>query len=435
MLRLAFLIIQFLLILTLVILLVSNTFIISFDIGDYKYSFSSNIFFGSLLGLLFILYIFQYLYFKAKFSFHKYILINKFKKLEKGYSFFVDAMIAIANKDNKKAISSNKKMLIYLKDDPTLSLLLQAEVLKIEKKFDQLNTIYEKMIKRKNTETLGYRGLMEQNLKQQDFHHAFIYGEKLFFLNPKIEKLYDTLIYIIAKTKNWNQLLLITEKAFSQNIIQKDIANENKSIAYYEIAKIKMMSDAKESMKLIHKALSLKKNFAPYIKLYLEILFSINQVAQVKKLLKKYWSESPSSILRNVIADLLVTNNLDDLELIKSVVNKNINHDESKKLLIFFAIRLNNWELARSSIKGLLSTKPSRELCLFMADIETGEFNDIQKSDTWKLRAKNSDLENLWICKITNQPQNEWESLSRSGYFNSLEWKQPKMLNQFIETT
>jgi HemY protein len=343
-------------------------------------------------------------------------------------------MIAIANKDNKKAISSNKKMLTYLKDDPTLSILLKAEVLKMEKKFDQLSSVYEEMIKRRNTETLGYRGLMEQNLNQQDFHHAFIYGEKLFFLNPKIEKLYDTLIYIIAKTKNWNQLLLITEKAFSHKIIERDIANENKSIAYYEIAKIKMMSDAKESMKLIHKALSLKKNFAPYIKLYLEILFSLNQVTQVKKLLKKYWSESPSSILRNVIADLLVANNLDDLELIKSVVNKNINHDDSKKLLIFFAIRLNNWELARSNIKGLLSTKPSRELCLFMADIEAGEFNDIQKSDAWKLRAKTSDLENLWICKITNQPQHEWESLSQSGYFNSLEWKQPKMLNQFIET-
>ena len=114
MLRLIFFIIQFILILTLVVLLISNTFIISFDIEDYKYSFSSNIFFIGFLGLLFILYIFQYLYFKTKFSFHKYILVNKFKKLEKGYSFFVDAMIAIANKDNKKAISSNKKMLTYL---------------------------------------------------------------------------------------------------------------------------------------------------------------------------------------------------------------------------------------------------------------------------------------------------------------------------------
>ena len=160
MLRLTFFIIQFLLILALVTLLVSNSFIISFDIRDYKYSFSSNIFFIGFLGLLFILYIFQYLYFKAKFHFHKYILVNKSKKLEKGYSFFVDAMIAIANQDNKKAISSNKKMLTYLKDDSSLSLLLKSEVLKIEKKFDQLGVIYEEMIKKKNTETLGYRGLM-----------------------------------------------------------------------------------------------------------------------------------------------------------------------------------------------------------------------------------------------------------------------------------
>ena len=154
----------------------------------------------------------------------------------------------------------------------SLSLLVQAEVLKIEKNYGKLNTIYEKMIKNKKTETLGYRGLMEQNLNQQDYHHAFIYGEKLFFLNPNIEKLYDTLIYVIAKTKNWNQLLLITEQAFSQKIIDREISDENKSIAYYEIAKIKMMSDYKEAVKLIQKALNLKRNFPPYIKTYIQIL-------------------------------------------------------------------------------------------------------------------------------------------------------------------
>ena len=67
--------------------------------------------------------------------------------------------------------------------------------------------------------------------------------------------MYDTLIYVIAKTKNWNQLLLITEKAYSQKIIEKDTANENKSIAYYEIAKIKMPDlncyDVQAAMKIV----------------------------------------------------------------------------------------------------------------------------------------------------------------------------------------
>ena len=120
---------------------------IIFDIGDYKYSFSSNIFFGLIISLIFLFYIFQYLYFKTRLALHKYKLTNKYNKLEKGYEYFVDAMISIANKDNKKAIFSHKKMLSYLKNDPSLSLLLQAEVYKIEKKFNQLNDIYEKMIR------------------------------------------------------------------------------------------------------------------------------------------------------------------------------------------------------------------------------------------------------------------------------------------------
>ena len=45
-----------------------------------------------------------------------------------------NAKNAIANKDNKTALKSHKKMNSYLKDDPSLSLLLKSEVLKIEKK-------------------------------------------------------------------------------------------------------------------------------------------------------------------------------------------------------------------------------------------------------------------------------------------------------------
>ena len=70
--------------------------------------------------------------------------------MQKGYNYFVDAMIAIANKDHKLAISSNNKMDNYIKDDPGLSLLLKSEVLKIEKKYDQLSKVYEEMIKKKN---------------------------------------------------------------------------------------------------------------------------------------------------------------------------------------------------------------------------------------------------------------------------------------------
>jgi HemY protein len=316
-----------------------------------------------------------------------------------------------------------------LKNDTSLILLLQSEILKIEKKSEELIDIYDSMIKNNKTKTLGYRGLMEESLKQQDYHHAFIYGEKLFLLNPKIEKLYETLLNIIAKTKNWNQLINITDKAYSNRIIKKEEANENKSIALFEIAKIKMKSDDKEAINLIEKAISLKGNFSPYIKLYTQLLFASNNNTKAQKILKKYWSQSPSSLLRSSITEVLKENNINEIEFINRLISKNQNNEESKKLLIDFAIYLNLWGIARENIKGLIGPNPSREICLFMSEIELGEFNDIQKSEGWKLRANNAGSGNYWVCKFTNNPQKNWAALSDSGYFNSLEWIQPKMLS------
>tara|TARA_A100001011_G_scaffold400141_1_gene512661 strand:+ start:6862 stop:8160 length:1299 start_codon:yes stop_codon:yes gene_type:complete len=423
--------IQLLVLLFILTLIFSNPFIISLDISNLKYSFSSNIFFGIVIAFLLLIYLSIYIYLKSRLTISKYILRNKYKKIEKGYYYFVEAMIALANKDHKNASISHRKMNNFLKGDQSLSLLLRSEVFKIENKFPDLIEVYEEMIKSKKTESLGYRGLMEINLKNQDYHHAFLYGEKLFYLNPYIDKLYETLVYIAAKTKNWNQVINISDKAFSKKIISRDTLNENKSIGLYEIAKIKSDSNIKESTKNIIKALELKKNFVPYIKLHLELITKTNNIKLIKKMIKKYWYQNPNSDLRMIIKNILIANKLDKISFISEITNKFENED-SKKLLIYFAIRNKEWKIARESIIGIIGSNPSREVCLFMADIELGENNDKQKSDAWILRSQNATLENMWICKITNKTQPEWDSLSDSGHFNSLVWSAPKMLNNIL---
>ena len=426
--RLSIFVLQFLILIIALTFIFTNPFIISLDIGNLKYSFSSNLLSVVFISFIFLLYLVFYLFFRSRLSLGKYFLKNKYNKIEKGYLHFVDAMIAVANKDNKTALKSHKKMVSYLKDDQSLSLLLKAEVLKIEKKFPELNNIYEDMIKSKKTETLGYRGLMEQNLRNQDYHHAFLYGEKLFSINPNIEKLYDTLIFIAAKTKNWNQIVLLSDKAFSHKIISKNDLNENKSVGFYEIAKIKYDSDIKDSLKNILKALDLKKNFPPYVKLHLEIIASLNDKRNLKKLIKKYWSLNPNSLLRSIIIKILNDNDLTEIKFINEIINNNASEEESKKLLIYFAIKNSNWDVARKNISGMIGVNPSKEICYFMSDIELGENNDKQKSDAWIMRAENASMENTWICRITNQTQDEWSSLSNSGNYNSLVWASHKML-------
>ncbi len=428
--RLSIFVLQFLILIIALTFIFTNPFIISLDIGNLKYSFSSNLLSVVFISFISLLYLAFYLFFRSRLSLGKYFLKNKYNKIEKGYLHFVDAMIAVANKDNKTALKSHKKMVSYLKDDQSLSLLLKAEVLKIEKKFPELNNIYEDMIKSKKTETLGYRGLMEQNLRNQDYHHAFLYGEKLFSINPNIEKLYNTLIFIAAKTKNWNQIVLLSDKAFVHKIISKNDLNENKSVGFYEIAKIKYDSDIKDSLKNILKALDLKKNFPPYVKLHLEIIAGLNDKRNLKKLIKKYWSLNPSSLLRSIIIKILNDNDLTEIKFINEIINNNASEEESKKLLIYFAIKNSNWDVARKNISGMIGVNPSKDICYFMSDIELGENNDKQKSDAWIMRAENSSIEDTWICRISNQTQDEWSALSNSGNYNSLVWTTHKMLRQ-----
>ena len=416
-------------ILILVLAVFNNSFIISFEIKDFIYSVSSTYIFIPLLIFFVLIFLLQTFYFKTKFSFSKFIAIKKLQNKEKGYNAFVSGMIALANKDYKRAILESKKISNHLDDNPSLALLLKSEIFKVEKKYDELSVVYEDMSKNKHTENLGYRGMMEQYLRAQDYHHAFIYGERLFNNNPFIEKIYDTLVSIIAKTNNWQQLLIISDRAFSKKIIDKKVYEENKSIGFFEIAKIKQLSEIEESLKYMQKALKFRKNFPPYIKLYINLLIQNKNYNLAKKSIKKAWNELPHAEYKESILSLAAHLEIEMSELVKYIAGTSYKNEESIILMVEAFVESKKWDDARNQIKDLLDVRPKKEVCLLMAKIEEGDSGDVQKINAWIQRAKDGAANNIWICTISKKSQQTWSSVSEAGYFNSLEWRQPIMLD------
>ena len=434
MLKFISIILQLSILLILVLFIANNSFVISFEINDLIYSTSSSFLIFVILLFFILIFLIQSFFLKIKFKFLNYKVKNKIKYKEKGYDSFVNGMIALANKDFKKAIKESNKISNRLDDNPSLSLLLKSEVYKIEKKYDELNTIYEAMSKNKLTQNLGFRGIMEQYLRAQDYHHAFIYGEKLFNNNPYVEKIYDTLLNIIAKTNNWQQLIIITDKAYTKKIIDKKMFQENKSIAFFEIAKIKQHSEIHESINYMKKALNLRKNFPPYFKLYLELLIENKDYLIAKRFIKKVWKEAPHPEYKSAIYNLSKCLKIDMIELSKYIIGTSSSNEESRLLLIEASIFEKKWNNARSEIKSLIDVQPKKEICLLMAKIEEGDTGDIQKTNSWILRARNGEENNIWVCFFSNQSQEKWSSVSRGGFFNSLEWKKPIMINSLISS-
>ncbi|PPR46027.1 MAG: hypothetical protein CFH18_00481 [Alphaproteobacteria bacterium MarineAlpha5_Bin8] len=414
-------------------LIINFSYPVSIALEEVIISTSSSVIIFLLLTTVFLILFFQKILFFIRQKFAALKHSNRNNNYQKGYHAFTQGMIALANKDHKKAILANKKLSKYL-DDKSLSLLLMSETLKIEKKYSELEKVYQDMLKNDDTKTLGLKGLMNQSLQEQDYHHAFIYGEKLFNENHQIDKLYETLITIISKTNNWQKLIEINEKSLKNKIIDRQTYSLNQSIAFYEISKIKMHSDTSESIQLMEKALKLREFFPPYVCLYIDLLVEKNKLTLAKKYLFKAWSKNPHPEYKSKIKLLADKMGTAFNELAKYITKDTTSLSESKILLAESLVEIEKWSDAKKIISNLLEHKPSKEVCMLMSKIEEGDTNDPQKVNAWISRSNFGDLNKIWICSITNISQTNWNSVGDSGYFNTLEWKNPKLISDLQPT-
>ncbi len=419
---------QFLILFIFVSWSVTSSKIVSFEFRSFIIETSTSVLLISLLVIILLFLIIQRIVFFFKEKYLRYKLNKELKISQKGYNSFLLGIVALFNQDYKKAILESKKISQYFKDE-SLGLLLQSETLKVEKKFDQLNDVYEKMLKNPNTKTLGLRGLMEQNFRAEDYHHAFIYAEKLLFINPKIDKLYPSIVNIISKTNNWQKLIDITNYAYKQNIIERKTFSENISIAYYEISKIKYLSSIDEAINLMEKALKLRSYFSPYVIFYISLLIKNNNLSKAKKYLTKSWSNFSHPDMYQNITVLAPAMKLSYYELAKSICKNSLESADTKILLAKSLIDDKNWENARKQLSPLLEKNPLKEVCLLMAKIEEGDTNDIQKIDSWTARSNFGKASKIWICSITGIQQEKWTAVSAGGHFNALYWEYPKNIN------
>lgn len=404
---------------------------VSFAFNDVIITTPSYILIAIILIVIAIILLFQKFLFFLRQTSQKYKFYRKDLIHTKGYNSFIQGMVALANKDFKRALTESRNINKYFKDE-TLGLLLKSETLKIEKRFDELNQVYEKMIKNPDTSLLGLRGLMEQNLRAQDYHHALVYGEKLFKLNPQIDKLYETLVTVISKTHNWHKLLKITDQSLRYKIIDKNIFNKNKSIAFYEIAKIKHANSEKESINLMEKAIKLDNSFQPLVSYYVQLLLNNNNLQKAKKVLITAWSINQHPNLKNEIKLFADKSKISYSETVKQITSKTSSYNESIILLTEAFIEEKKWEKAREQIKVLLTHQPTKEVCLLMAKIEEGASGDPQKINSWVSRSNFGKLSKIWVCQISGVSQLKWSSLSKGGYFNALIWEYPKNINELI---
>ena len=210
--RFVLLFFQLLIIFSIIFLVTKSDYKIDFYWNGIIFTSTTSFILILLILIIIVILIIQRVYLYVRFS--PRILKNnmQIRKYQKGIDAISKSITAIANNDNKELINQAKKIDYYLKDNP-ISLILHAESARKQKKYVIAENYYNKMLLDPNTKTLGLRGLLEQNIKSQDYHHALIYAEQIYNINAQLEWIYPTIIEIVVKTRNWQKMIEINNNA------------------------------------------------------------------------------------------------------------------------------------------------------------------------------------------------------------------------------
>ena len=154
MIKLFVLFIQLIVLVFVASLIINYSYPVSITFNEIILSTTTSFIVFSIILIIFVALFIQRIIFFFKQRIFEFRLNRHKNNYEKGYHSFSQGMIALANKDFKRAIQENTKTSYYLKDQ-TLNLLLKSEILKIEKKFDELEKVYEKMLQNESTKILG----------------------------------------------------------------------------------------------------------------------------------------------------------------------------------------------------------------------------------------------------------------------------------------
>ncbi len=422
---------SFLLFIELIILTLLAYFILSFE-SKIDFYWNGIIFSTELRVLLFIVI---FLIFLSLFMQRIYIYIKQIpkkirsnlqtRKYKKGINAIVLSIAAMSNNDKKQLTKFSKKIDDYLEGNP-ISIILNAETARKDKKFIVAEELYNKMLNNPDIKIIGLRGLLELNLRRHDYHHALVYAEQIYNINYKLDWIYQTIINILTKTKNWQKLIEINNDAFNKKIITKKIKLRSNSIAQYEIALIKEQSFVHESLKLLKEANISRPNFPPFVKKYVKMLIENNQISRAKNILFNTWPYEPHLSYFEDLIKISQNQNVPLLTIVNKLISKNLSSYESILIKTKAYIYEKKWDDAKNTIKAILSNRPNKTTCELMSEIELGISGNMQKANSWISRSSLGSLEKAWVCKLTGIKQNEWTSINQSGYLDSLEWTWPK---------
>ena len=304
---------------------------------------------------------------------------------KEAYLTFVLETLLDQNNESIANILKQKKGMLQKKD--IKHLLLTAL-------FNPTKQIYEELLKTKETELAGIRGLyfiskQEGNLKE---------AEKLL---SKAEQTHPNVFWVLKESyelatiqRDWHQALILLEKLYKQKQIKKDDYSTQKACLFFALGRIK-------------EAYQLDKANPAFA-----VAYAKENSKNAVSILTYSWNKEPSfDVYKSYMEHFKALPAEKQIKAVQKLISKNKEFRISLIALADTAIRLEKWRLAKETLSAYLQSYPlTKTVADMMADVSRHGWHHEQEAKEWERKGLETTDKYGWMCLKCNQTTSEWSA-------------------------
>ncbi|EEE47085.2 heme biosynthesis protein HemY [Roseibium alexandrii] len=353
----------------------------------------------------------------------------KQRRKDKGYTALSQGLIALGTGNAKMARRYGLDADKLLNEEPATKLLL-AQTAQLAGKDGEARQRFEAMLDDPNTKTLGLHGLFVEAERQREPVAARHYAEEAVKAAPGLEWAGKAVLGYQAVAHHWDEALKTLERNYTSKLLDKKAYRRQRAVILTALAHKLEDNDPDRAFSLAKEAHGLALELVPAAVITSRLATRRGDIRKASKVIEATWRLSPHPELAETYSHVRTGDSaVDRLKRAKSLAAQRANTAEGAIAIAKAALEAREFEEARTQLKKVLQSEPTRAAFILMAEVEETETGDKGRVRDWLARAVKASLDKAWIAD--GVVSSEWQAVSPvTGKLDAFQWSSPGSLNE-----
>ncbi len=396
-------------------------------------------FFLLLLLALVLASLFFYRIFRTILDFPK--SLKRYKTIrarEKGYTALTTGLSAVAAGDTVTAKRHAALAQKYLSNTQGLSLLLQAQVARLEGREADAREKFTALLDHKDSAFLGIRGLLQTALDASDYETALALCSKALSLYPQQHWILKLTYDLSLKLHQWPEALTLLKRLEKQKILEPEkIISDRITLLLIQAEQDKKSGHPAQALSRVKCALKLDPAFAPTVLVLAEHYFRNGQNKKAKYAIENAWKHAPHPDLLSQWDTLLPDKKREDFLFRLSWIEQLLTHHKTNTYGLLAAgkaaLEAGVYGVAKNYLEQAEALERNKTLYKLLIELEEKTAHREDRIKYYLEQMLLASPEKVWISRETGEIFGKWKPLeSAQGPFNTIHWDYPDAFRHTI---